>query len=60
VVIVLDGDVTPLMRNYRSIQVVGSIDNPFAQSWEAHMAIYVLRKPRVSLQRLWPHLKHYE
>jgi 4-amino-4-deoxy-L-arabinose transferase-like glycosyltransferase len=60
VVIVLDGDVTPLMRNYESIQVVGRIDSPFAQSWEAHMAIYVLRKPRASLRKLWPHLKHYE
>ena len=60
VVIVLDGDVTPLMRNYESIQVVGRIDSPFAQSWEAHMPIYILRRPRVSLQTLWPHLKHYE
>jgi hypothetical protein len=59
-VIVLDGDVTPLMRNYRSIQVVGRIDNQFAQSWEAHMPIYVLRQPRQSLKTLWPKLKHYE
>ena len=60
VVIVLDGDVRPLMNNYGSIQVVGRIDNPFAQSWEAHMPIYVLRKPHLSLRTLWPHLKHYE
>ena len=60
VVIVLDGDVTPLMRNYQSIQVVGRIDNRFAQSWEAHMPIYVLRRPRLSLKTLWPQLKHYE
>ena len=60
VVIVLDGDVTPLMRNYQSIQIVGRIDNHFAQSWEAHMPIYVLRHPRLSLKTLWPQLKHYE
>ncbi len=60
VVIVLEGDVTPLMKNYRSIQVVGRIDSPFAQSWEAHMPIYVLRGPRVPLKTLWPKLKHYE
>ena len=60
VVIVLDGDVTPLMNNYTSVQVVGHIDSPFAESYEAHMPIYLLRGPRVPLQTLWPKLKHYE
>ncbi|HEY2885950.1 MAG TPA: glycosyltransferase family 39 protein [Rhizomicrobium sp.] len=60
VVIVLYGDVTPLMKNYRDIRVVGRIDSPFAASYEAHMPIYVLRHPRLSLKTLWPHLKHYE
>ena len=60
VVIVLDGDVTPLMENYRSIQVAGHIDSPFSQSFEAHMPIYVLRGPRVPLKTLWPKLKYYE
>lgn len=60
VVIVLDGDVAPLMKNYSSVQVVGRIDSPFAQTWEAHMPIYVLRGPRVPLKTLWPKLKWYE
>jgi 4-amino-4-deoxy-L-arabinose transferase-like glycosyltransferase len=60
VVIVMDGDVRPLMQNYRNIQVVGHIDSPFAQTWEAHMPIYVLRGPRVPLKTLWPKLKWYE
>ena len=60
VVIVLFGDVAPLMQNYRSIQIVGHIDSPFAQSWEAHMPIYVLRNPRLPLTTLWPKLKYYE
>ena len=60
VVIVLDGDVTPLMKNYRSVEIVGQIDSPYAQSWEAHMPIYVLRGPRVPLKQLWPKLKYYE
>ena len=60
VVIVLDGDVTPLMKNYKRVTVVGRIDSPFAQSWEAHMPIYVLRDPRVPLKTLWPQLKYYE
>lgn len=60
VVIVLSGDVTPLMKNYRSIEVVGHIDSPFAQSWEAHMPIYVLRRPRLPLKTLWPQLRFYE
>ena len=60
VVIVLDGDVAPLMKNYRSIRVVGRIDNPYAESWEANMPIFVLRDPRVPLQTLWPQLKYYD
>jgi hypothetical protein len=60
VVIVLDGDVTPLMKNYRSITQVGRIDSPYAQSWEAHMPIYVLRGPRHPLGVLWPQLRYYE
>ena len=60
VVIVLDGDVTPLMKNYRSVEIVGHIDSPFSQSWEEHMPIYVLRGPRVPLKTLWPRLKYYE
>jgi len=59
-VIVLYGDVTPLMKNYRDIRVVGLIDSPVAASDEAHMPIYVLRHPRLSLKTLWPQLKHYE
>lgn len=60
VVIVLYGDVMPLMKNYRSVQIVGHIDSPYAQSWEARMPIYVLRGPRVPLRTLWPKLKWYE
>jgi 4-amino-4-deoxy-L-arabinose transferase-like glycosyltransferase len=60
VVIVLFGDVTPLMKNYRDVRIVGRIDSPFAQSDEAHMPIFVLRRPRLPLKILWPQLKHYE
>ena len=59
VVIVLGDDVKPLMQNYESIELVGHIDSPFAQSWEAHLPIYVLRRPRVPLNELWPKLKYY-
>jgi len=60
VVIVLDGDVSPLMENYRSVHVVGRIDSPYARSFEAHMPIFVLRGPRIPLKQLWPQLKHFE
>lgn len=59
VVIVLGDDVTPLMKNYRNIELVGRIDNPFAQNWEAHLPIYVLRGPHMPLTKLWPKLKYY-
>jgi hypothetical protein len=60
VVIVLDNDVVPLMDNYQSARLVGHIDNPYAESWETDLPIYVLTGPRVPLNVLWPKLKHYE
>jgi hypothetical protein len=54
------GDVTPLMKNYASVTVVGRIDSPFAESYETHMPIFVLRGPRVPLKDSWAKLKYFE
>ena len=48
------------MKNYASVTVVGRIGSPFAESYEAHMPIFVLRGPRVPLKDLWPKLKYFE
>ena len=48
------------MNNYRTARLVGNIDNPYAESWETNLPIYVLTDPRVPLGVLWPQLKHYE
>jgi 4-amino-4-deoxy-L-arabinose transferase-like glycosyltransferase len=60
VVITLGDDVAPLMANYRSAELVGHIDSPYAEAYEAHAPIYVLRGPRVPLAVLWPKLKYYQ
>jgi 4-amino-4-deoxy-L-arabinose transferase-like glycosyltransferase len=59
-VIVLARDVTPLMRNYRQAQIVGWIETPYAEAFETHIPIYVLTRPRLPLNVLWPHLRHYD
>jgi 4-amino-4-deoxy-L-arabinose transferase-like glycosyltransferase len=59
VVIVLGGDVTQLMHNYRRAELVGHIDSPYAIPYETDVPIYVLRDPREPLSTLWPQLKYY-
>ncbi len=59
-VVITVGDVGPLLNNYRSIRVVGRIENAYAEAWETDQPIYVLTDPRVPLSVLWPKLKHYE
>ena len=60
VVITLGTNVTPLLDNYRSHQIVGRITTPYAMPYETNIAIFVLRNPRVPLAVLWPRLKHYD
>ena len=59
-VVITVGDVGPLLNNYRSVRVVGRIENAYAEAWETDQPIYVLTDPRVPLSVLWPKLKHYE
>lgn len=59
VVITAGADFNPLIGAYRSVQVAGHIDTPYAEPFETNIPVYVLRQPRQPLAALWPSLKHY-
>ncbi len=47
-----------LRRHYRHVEVVGTMDNPYAQDNE-HLNIYLLRGREKNLTDDWPNLKNY-
>jgi hypothetical protein len=59
VVITVGAEHNPLIGAYRSAQVAGYIDSPYAEPFETNIEVYVLREPRQPLAALWPSLKHY-
>ncbi len=56
----MGGDADSYARAYGQVQVVGAITSPYAEAFETHIPIYLLRDPRMPLSQLWPKLKHYE
>ena len=39
---------------YDSIEVAGRITNPWAARWEQDLTVHVARRPRTTLQAIWP------
>ncbi|MBV9996576.1 MAG: glycosyltransferase family 39 protein [Caulobacteraceae bacterium] len=60
VMIVAGGKLAWLRANWRSVEVAGWIDTPYAMPVETNIPIYVLKDPKIPLAKLWPSLKHYE
>jgi hypothetical protein len=60
VLIVVGGNRALYERQFRSVEVAGKIDDPYAMPYETGQPIYVLRGRREPLATLWPRLKHYE
>jgi Dolichyl-phosphate-mannose-protein mannosyltransferase len=58
VMIVLGGDPRWYAKMFRSVDVAGHTDNPYAQPSEIQ-PIYVLRGPQIPLGVIWPALKRY-
>ncbi len=59
-VIVIGGDRDQMAREFRSVEVAGYINTPYAMPYETDQPIYVLRGLKTPLPILWPKLKHYE
>ncbi len=58
VVIVLTNDLTELRKEYQSVSIEGSLDNPYAMPYETNISIVVASGLKVPFD--WSRLKHYE
>lgn len=59
VVLIIGGDRAVYERLFRSVEVAGRIDDPYAMPYETG-PIYVLRGIRQPLSQQWSKVKHYE
>jgi len=59
VLIIIGGDRARYEEQFRSVQVAGRTDSPYAMPYESDQPIYVLRGLKVPLGELWPKLKNY-
>lgn len=60
VVIIIGGNRDEYAKEFRSVEVVGETDNPYAMPYETGQPIYVLRGLKVPLAIYWPKVKEYE
>ena len=60
VVIIIGGSPRHYAELFRSFEVAGRTETPYAMPYERDQPIYVLRDMKVPLQAYWPKVKHYE
>lgn len=59
-VVILFGDRAEILKGmFANVQQVATISNPYAMPVERDLPVYLCRKPRASLQQLWPSFKYY-
>jgi hypothetical protein len=59
VIITIGGSTQQYADLFRSFQIAGQIDAPYAMPYETNQPIYVLRGMRMPLQDYWPQVKDY-
>ena len=57
--IVVGGDRAELEQLFESVELAGTHTAAHVMPYENHLDIYVCRRPRVTLETLWPTLKNY-
>jgi hypothetical protein len=60
VIIIIGGSPQHYAALFRSVQVAGRIDTPYAMPYETNQPIYVLRDMRPPLGQFWPQVKSYQ
>jgi hypothetical protein len=44
---------------YEQVEVVARLHNKYARSHEANLPIYLCRRPKMTLQQIWPRIKNF-
>ena len=49
-----------LVKNFRSVEPVGFVDNPLGMPEESGQTLWLCRDSVEPLQEAWPRLRHYD
>jgi 4-amino-4-deoxy-L-arabinose transferase and related glycosyltransferases of PMT family len=60
VVIEFGGTREDHLKDFRSVELVGMLDDPYAMPYETNKPIWVERGLKKPLSEVWPKVKHYE
>lgn len=59
VLISIGGNPGSLMKAFADVRAAGKIVDPNAMPYESNLTIWLCRRPKVSLLRIWPKFKYY-
>jgi hypothetical protein len=59
VLIVLGGDLDDKQEIFEEVEIAGTVSCRYCMPYENKLTIYVCRRLKMSVEELWPRLKHY-
>lgn len=59
ILLVVGGDREDYEKMYDDVQQVATVKNEYAMPYESNLPVYLCRKPKVTLQQIWPQLKEF-
>jgi hypothetical protein len=60
VLIVVGGDLETYLKMYSEVQQAATVVSEYARPFETDLPVYLCRRPKVSLQQIWPNIKHFD
>lgn len=58
--IILGGDLEDKQQLFESVEIAGVAPCQYCMPYEKDLRVYVCRKLKVSVQQIWPRIKHYD
>jgi hypothetical protein len=60
VIIEIGGTRREHLEDFASVELGGTLDDPYAMPYETHQPIWIERGLHPPLAKLWPRVRHYE
>jgi hypothetical protein len=57
--IVVGGNPEDYRRMYEDVQQAATVICKYARPFETNLPVYLCRRPKMTLQQVWPHIKHF-
>lgn len=59
ILIVVGGSLDQYHSMYEQVDQVATVNSEYARPGEANLPIYLCRRPKMTLQQVWPRIKHF-